>query len=333
MSDNSQENGSISMNEAISLLTTPVEDTVTEERPEELEASQPVEAEAEVTEEEILEEESFEETEDEADEAEEYVEEDESEEEQQDPLYTVKVDGEEYEVTLEELQSGYSRQQYFTKRSMELAEQRKAFEAEAAETKQLRDSYKQQLDVLAQQIQQTTPQEPDWVTLSTEVSAQEFNRIKANWDVQQAGLARVEQERQRVAQEQAAEQEKFMQEHIRNQRQELLNRIPQWQNDEVREKERLEVIKYAQQRGYTEEELANASDARAIEILHKAWLYDNLSGKKLDAKKKARKAPRMAKAGQPKTKAQVATKARKQSLNRLNSERSVDAAVDYLMGR
>ena len=40
----------------------------------------------------------------------------------------------------------------------------------------------------------------------------------------------------------------------------------------------------------------------------------------------------MAKAGQPKSKAQVASRQRKQGLDRLNNERSVDAAVSYLMG-
>jgi hypothetical protein len=41
----------------------------------------------------------------------------------------------------------------------------------------------------------------------------------------------------------------------------------------------------------------------------------------------------MARAGQPKTKKQVASRQRQQAMNRLNKERSVDAAVDLLMGR
>ena len=50
----------------------------------------------------------------------------------------MKVDGQEIEVDLDELRNGYSRQQAYTKRSMELAEQRKAFEAEQLEVKGLR---------------------------------------------------------------------------------------------------------------------------------------------------------------------------------------------------
>jgi hypothetical protein len=216
MSNTSQETGAISMNEAISLLTTPVEDTVTEERLEEQEAPQPME-----TEEEAVESDQPEETEvmedgeeSEVDEVEESDEEDGSEEAVEEiDVYTIRVDGEDVDVTLDELQKGYSRQQAFTKRSQELAEQRRAFEAEQAETKQLRDTYAQQLELLTQQIQQTIPQEPDWVALSKEVSAEEYNRIKAGYDYQKQSLEQAEQERQRIAQEQQAEQQEQMQKH------------------------------------------------------------------------------------------------------------------------
>lgn len=335
MSNNSQETGAISMQDAISLLTTPEQDTVTEERPEEQEAPQPMEAEAEVVEQDQpLEEEVFEDDEVvETDEVEELEEEDGGEEEQQETYYTVKVDGEDFDVTLEELQSGYSRQQAFTKRSQELAEQRKAFEAQQAETQQLRDAYAQQLELLTQQIQQTTPQEPDWVGLAREVTAEEYNAIKAQYDSQKAALAQAEQERQRIAQEQQAEQSEAMKKHLSAQRDEMMNRIPSWQDDATRNEERLEVIKYAQRRiGFSEEEISNASDARAIELLYKAWKWDNLQEKKPSVKKRTRKAPKMAKAGQPKTKAQVQSRSRQQAMERLNNEKSIDAAVNYLMG-
>lgn len=44
--------------------------------------------------------------------------------------FVVKVDGEEFEVTLEELKSGYSRQAHFTRKMQELKEEKEQFEAE-----------------------------------------------------------------------------------------------------------------------------------------------------------------------------------------------------------
>jgi len=125
----------------------------------------------------------------------------------------------------------------------------------------------------------------------------------------------------------------MLHEHLRAQRSEMLNRIPQWKDDDVRNKERLQVVEYARNIGFSEEEVAQATDARAVELLYKAMQWDNLQRKKPTAKKRTREAPKMAKAGQPRTKKQVASRSRQNAMSRLNKERSVDAAVSYLMGR
>ena len=335
MSDNPQGTGNFSVNDAISLLTTPTPDKVEEER-QEADASEPMETEAEITEEDNQPEaESYEDDEDDVYDVDESDEDDDYEDDEEEPqqqLYKVRVDGEEIEVSLDEALQGYQRQKAFTKRSQEAAEMRKAAEKEAAEAKQARDYYAQQLEVVAQQIQQTIPQEPDWVSLAKEVTAEEYNAIKAEYDSRMTNLARVEQERQYVAQQQAAEREEELKKHLAAQRSEMLNRIPAWQDDERRNTERVEVINYARTVGFSDSEVANASDARAIEILYKAMQWDNLQKKKPTAKKRTKEAPKMAKAGQPRTKKQAASRSRQQAMGRLNKERSVDAAVSYLMG-
>ena len=332
MSNNSQETGSLSINEAMNslLATPPEEDKASDGRlGEEAEAETPtLEAEAETEEaEEVEYVEDDEEGEYDTDEVEE------EEEVEQPDIYTVKVDGEEYEVTQDELLNGYQRQQAYTKRSQELAEQRKAFEAEAQQVAQMRDTYAQQLEQLSEQLQQVNDQEPDWNELAKQYSAEELFVYKAQLDKQKEQARQVEAEKQAIAQQQAQEQQAQMQQHLAKQREEMLDRIPQWRDEDVRTSEREQVIKYAQQSvGFSPQEIANASDARAIELLYKAWQWDNLQSKKPAAKKKASKAPKMAKAGQPKTKAQVASRQKQKSLKRLNNERSIDAAVNYLMG-
>lgn len=335
MSDNPQGTGNFSVNDAISLLTTPTPDKVEEER-QEANASEPMETEAEITEEDNQPQaESYEDDEDDVYDVDESDEDDDYEDDEEEPqqqLYKVRVDGEEIEVSLDEALQGYQRQKAFTKRSQEAAEMRKAAEKEAVEARQARDYYAQQLEVVAQQIRQTIPQEPDWVSLAREVTAEEYNAIRAEYDSRMTNLARVEQERQYVAQQQAAEQEEALKKHLAAQRSEMLNRIPAWQDDERRNVERVNVINYARSVGFSEEEVAQATDARAVELLYKAMQWDNLQKKKPAAKKRAKEAPRMAKAGQPRSKKQVASRSRQQALGRLNKERSVDAAVSYLMG-
>jgi hypothetical protein len=331
----------LSVNDAVGSLLEALPDDgnkVIEERlAEEEETSVPQEAEAEVTDEDTLEMDSDSDDEDYADDSEDVEEYDDSEDEDeasQNSLYTVKVDGEEVEITLDELQKGYQINRTLTKRGQELAEQRKAFEAEAQQVAQMRDAYAQQLEQLSQYNQQILGEaEPDWDALAKEYSAEELFLYKTKLDQQKEQARQVEAERQAIAQQQAQEQQVQMQKHLAAQREEMLNRIPQWRDEDIRTSEREQVIKYAQQSvGFSPQEIANASDARAIELLYKAWQWDNLQSKKPAAKKKASQAPKMAKAGQPKTKAQVASRQRRQSLQRLNNERSVDAAVNYLMG-
>lgn len=331
----------ISMTDAISLLNTPIEDTVTDERNEAEDQPQQPEAEAQVpSEDQAHDAPEDDDYDDEADDGEDaYDDDDDDEAEVEEPtetLYTVKVDGKEVEVNLEEALKGYQRQEAFTKRSMELAEQRKAFAAEAAETKQLRDAYAQQLELLQTQLQQTNlTEEPDWAALKNEgYSTDDIFFAKTEWDKQQKQIQQVAAERQKIAQEQAQEQEQNLKQHLQNQRVEMLERIPEWRNDETREFERKEVIKYAQKRvGFSEEEISSASDARAIELLYKAWKWDNLMEKKPTTKKRTRQAPKMAKAGQPATKREVANRSKRKAREQFEKAGTVDAAVQLLMGR
>jgi len=331
----------ISMTDAISLLNTPTEDTVTDERSEAEDQPQQPEAEAQVpSEDQAHDAPEDEDYDDEADDGEDaYDDDDDDEEVDEEPtetLYTVKVDGKEVEVNLEEALKGYQRQEAFTKRSMELAEQRKAFAAEAAETKQLRDAYAQQLELLQTQLQQTNlTEEPDWAALKNEgYSTDDIFFAKTEFDKQQKQVQQVAAERQKIAQQQAQEHEAHLKQHLTNQRVEMLERIPEWRNDETREFERKEVIKYAQKRvGFSEEEISSASDARAIELLYKAWKWDNLMEKKPTTKKRTRQAPKMAKAGQPATKREVANRSKRKAREQFEKAGTVDAAVQLLMGR
>ena len=53
-----------------------------------------------------------------------------TEEQEQPQVFSVKVDGKEVEVTLDELQKGYSRTQDYTRKTQQIAEARKQTEAE-----------------------------------------------------------------------------------------------------------------------------------------------------------------------------------------------------------
>jgi predicted ribosome quality control (RQC) complex YloA/Tae2 family protein len=71
--------------------------------------------------------------------------------------YTVRVDGEEVEVTIDELLSGYSRTQDYTRKTMALADQRKSLETELEQIRQERAQLTQVLSKLMFRIKSKNP--------------------------------------------------------------------------------------------------------------------------------------------------------------------------------
>lgn len=326
---NSKESGSISVNEAIDRLlpqeeaeASPQEEAVNEPE-EEAQVSETTEQE-EVYEEDISDEgEEVEDTTDQEDDGEEV------EEEVQ--LYKVKIDGEEAEVTLEEALSGYQRERTFHKRMNEVSQKSKAIEAESAETKRLRDQYAEGLQQLSQALQ--VP-EPNWEELRRTKTNEEFASIHAEYQIQQNNLAKVQQQQQAIRSQQQAEVQAQYQNHLKSEFDTMLDKIPAWRDEKVREAERSKVISYAKSHmGYTDDEIAQASDHRAIVTLRKAMLYDELMGGKTQAKKKVKTAPKMVKAGSPKTKSEVVSKRNQDMMKRFNNNSTVESAVELLLNR
>lgn len=326
---NSKESGSISVNEAIDRLlpqeeaeANPQEEAVNEPE-EEAQVSETTEQE-EVLEEDISDEgEEVEDTTDQEDDGEEV------EEEVQ--LYKVKIDGEEAEVTLEEALSGYQRERTFHKRMNEVSQKSKAIEAESAETKRLRDEYAKGLQQLDQALR--VP-EPNWEELRRTKTNEEFASIHAEYQIQQNNLAKVQQQQQAIMSQQQAEVQAQYQNHLKTEFDTMLDKIPAWRDEKVREAERSKVISYAKSHmGYTDDEIAQASDHRAIVTLRKAMLYDELMGGKTQAKKKVKTAPKMVKAGSPKTKSEVVSKRNQDMMKRFNNNSTVEGAVELLLNR
>ena len=326
---NSRESGSISVNEAIDQLLPQEEaeanlqEEAVNEPKEEAQVSETTEQE-EVLEEDISDEgEEVEDTTDQEDDHEE------AEEEVQ--LYKVKIDGEEAEVTLEEALSGYQRERTFHKRMNEVSQKSKAIEAESAETKRLRDEYARGLQQLEQALR--VP-EPNWEELRRTKTNEEFASIHAEYQIQQNNLAKVQQQQQAIKAQQQAEVQAQYQNHLKAEFDTMLDKIPTWRDEKVREAERSKVISYAKsQMGYTDDEIAQASDHRAIVTLRKAMLYDELMGGKTQAKKKVKTAPKMVKAGSPKTKSEVVSKRNQDMINRFNKNSTVVGAVELLLNR
>jgi len=241
------------------------------------------------------------------------------------PRYKVKASGEEVEVELDELIKGYQQGADYTKKSQALAEQRKALEAERNHleyVKQERQAYAQKLQALDSFLSQQNQgvnldvlKETDPIGYAVAV-AEQSQREKQ--------LAVVRNEQQRLAQQQQSEHHASLQNHLRQESEKLTSLIPELatpQGDAVRK----QIRDYAKSVGWSDQELSQLYDSRAVVTLYNGMKYQQLQKSKPEVNKKLQAAPKMMRSGTsaPPTK----SSSDKQAMQRLRETGKVSDAA------
>ena len=285
------------MDEAVSSLEQfldPQEDKP-EEAQEELQADETVE-------EEVVEEEEQEELQaDEIEETEETQslddEQDELEEVDEPQLYTVKVNGEEVEVTIDELQNSYSRQKDYTRKTQELAQQRKAVEEQQSEVAKNEAIYKELLPKMEAALNEGLGEEPDWNALY-QADPIGYVRERDLWNEKQQKLQAVQAEQQRLQEEAQAKQQEQIQNYMQYGDKQLLKIVPEWKDQSIAQKEKLAIREHAiNDLGFTAEEINQVYDYRLLLGLRNSYLQTKTQ--KAVKKKPTQKASARNRVGKP----------------------------------
>lgn len=248
------------------------------------------------------------------------------EEVQETPRYRVKAGDEEIEVDLDELIKGYSRTADYTRKTQTLAEQRKAIEAESQkvqEAKVLRDQYSQRLQLIEQMLSQQPEEDLSALKDSDPIGYAVKVAERAERDKQ---LTAVRQEREKVLAKQQAEQQQFLQQHLRQEAERLTAAIPDYADEVKGELVKREIRDYAKKIGFTDQELSQVYDHRAVVSLWKAAQYDKLMKSKPSAVKKVADAPKTLKPGTGTTQ-QTDDQSKKLRLQLKKSGKARDAAA------
>ena len=218
-------------------------------------------------------------------------------EEQPKPKYKAKVDGEEIEVEIDELINGYQRTADYTKKSQALAEQRKAIEAERQhleQVKQERQAYAQKLQALDQFLTQQNKGEDLEVLKETDPIGYAVKVAERTEREKQLAVVRAEQAR--IAQQQQADQQQALQNHLKSEAEKLNASIPELstpKGDEIRK----QIREYAKSQGWSDQELGSVYDHRAVVTLYRAMKFEQLQKSKPEIQKKVQQAPKMLKSG------------------------------------
>jgi len=218
------------------------------------------------------------------------------EEEDKPPVFTVKVDGKNVEVTLQELQKGYSREADYTRKTQQVSEERRAFAAEAELVRTERQQYSQLLGSLQAQLQQNAAPQLDLDRLYNEDPIEWVRQKELARDAEKVHAA-IHSEQQRLSHIQAQEQYQSMQAHLAQQQDAMLKAIPEWANPDKAKAEKTLLIEWGQKLGFSSDELKNIFDHRAVVALRKAALYDQMMTKRGNIRPAVNNGPKPAKPG------------------------------------
>jgi hypothetical protein len=219
-------------------------------------------------------------------------------EEQPTRTFRIKAAGEDREVTEKELIEGYQLGADYTKKTQKLSDERKTVEAERSkiqEATKLRDQYAQRLQMMEQFLNQQNKgenlealKEVDPIGYAVKVAEQSQRKDQ---------LAILQQEQQRIAQQQQAEQSERLQYHLADESQKLSSVIPGYANPKEGDSIRKDIREYAKSIGWSDQELAGLYDSRAVLSLYHGMKYAKLQSNKPSVNKKLEAAPKMLKAG------------------------------------
>ena len=200
-------------------------------------------------------------------------------------VFSVKVDGQEAQVTLEDLKQGYSGQKYVQQGMQDVANKRK----EAEDVYTALNNERQQMAELYQQLQNggvaQPPTKPTKETFEADPIGymQEnlaYEEKKAEYDSQMAQL-------QNVSQQNSETQQYARKAFLQEQMQILQRDIPEFADEKKGQQLKDKLVNTGiKHYGYTTEEIGAITDSRAIKVLNDARKYQNIIAGKTKAEVK-----------------------------------------------
>lgn len=247
----------------------------------------------------------------------------------EEPSYTVKVDGSEMEVTLDELLRGYQREADYTRKTSELSLERSRYNDMMQQSQSEINQKLSKLTELTSAAQQE---------LQNEYSNIDFEKLYEDDPVEAARLEHKMRKRaenlQQIQRETQENQMNEFQRYIQEQQAKVATLIPEFADPAKASKMKSDMRTYLTKLGYNDKEIASVYDSRQVMLIKDAMAFDKLKKSNVRVTKKVAKAPKVLKPGVAKTKAEQASKQRRDKLNRLKKTGGVrDAARvfrDYL---
>jgi hypothetical protein len=263
----------------------------------------------------------------------------EDEDEPESTVYTVKVNGQDVEVSEDELIKGYSRQQDYTQKTQQLAEYKRQMDVaaqqmqqEVSKTQQMRSQYVDALstaiDTNYAHLQQYA--NVDWETLKSQ-DKEEYLTKRDEYRQAQEGIQELQSKAQEAQQYQEQEMQVQHQQVLQEEHAKMVSILPEWNDPDTQRAIAKTVSEFALSKGYTQEELSQLVDHRSILVLMQAKAYEDMTRKQHEIRaKKVKNKPQVIKTKAKREKSEIGKGKRKAKLQRLQQTGHVDDAASLL---
>ena len=277
-------------------------------------------------EQEIKEEESQEETSEDVSQDEEQSDVQEQPDSPEDQLHKVKVAGQEFDVTLDELRNGYQRDADYRRKTEELSNDRKNFQSESEKQ---RLDYSQKLNELNQSL--SIAQQD----LNAEINSADLDKL---YDEDPTEAARVERKLKKKQdalnqslQKAQAEQKQQFETFLQDQQRKLVSKMPEFSDPAKASSLKANMKNTLNNYGFNDQEVAQVYDHRIVMLVNDAMKYRSMQNSKPNLAKKISKPSKVFSSGVKQGKTELNQKARKEKFSRLRKSGSVkDASSIFL---
>ena len=258
------------------------------------------------------------------------AEDDDGDEEPATDLHTVKVDGKEQQVTLDDLKRSYSGQAYIQKGMEETANAKR----QAESVYQSLQEERQKLAATFQQLQTTgipqVPERPSKELMDADPIAY-FEQMEAHREGLEQ-FQKFQQQYQTLNEQQTAAQQRAQQAYLAEQAQLLTQAIPEFADPKKGKQMKEQLVQTGVETyGYTQEEMAQVMDARAVRVLADAMKYRQLKEGKGKAEQKAKGARPVVKPGVKRSDNDGKVARQRKAAARMKKNGSVDDVAKFLL--
>jgi hypothetical protein len=233
------------------------------------------------------------------------------------------------EVTLEDVEKGLMRDADYRRKTMELAEHRKAVQAREAEIAQKSQTFDQHINFALELVAAHLPQPPDAALIQSDPIG--YWQQRAEYDERIGQLQQLVAAKQEADAHRQQETTRAVQERLKGEVEALASAIPELKDPAKSKQVLSEIIEGAKHYGFTQDDVNLADDHRLFLMARDAAAYRKLMANKPKAEAKAKTAAPMQKPGARVSPQAAKGKVAKDKWNALRRNGSLEDGASVLL--